>query len=295
MKTLKAGEREGRSKAGSGGREYSVIAGRSIPPCKKFLNVAANKQSLVSFLCNYIVQNAVQHMSPHPDWKLFLAGGFNSAEETKCISSDEVKQASALCSTQEEADSRMLLHAAHANDTFSAAGIQGRIVIKSPDTDVLVLAVHYFPQMDSVKELWIETGVVSRTTDLHRFIPVHDICRSHSPVFIKILPAIHALTGCDSTSAFFGIGKKSVYTMVTDKGAHCFEALLVLGRQDEAVGIAEARKFIACLYDPKGKEISAHISMDILRAKFAAKRDSSLAKLPPCEDSMKQHIRRASW
>ena len=186
-------------------------------------------------------------MSPHPDWKLFLAGGFNSAEETKCISSDGVKQASALCSTQEEADTRMLLHAAHANDTFSAAGIQGRIVIKSPDTDVLVLAVHYFPQMDSVKERWIETGVVSiRTTDLRRFIPVHDICRSHSPVFIKILPAIHALTGCDSTSAFFGIGKKSVYTMVTDKGAHCFEALLFLGGQDEAVGIAAARK-VHCL------------------------------------------------
>ena len=85
--SVKAGERERRSKTGSGGREYSVIAGRSIPPRKKFLNVAANKQSLVSFLCNYIVQNAVQHMSPHPDWKLFLAGGFNSAEETKCISS----------------------------------------------------------------------------------------------------------------------------------------------------------------------------------------------------------------
>ena len=132
--------------------------------------------------------------------------------------------------------------------------------------------------------------------ELRRFIPVHDICRSYSPVFINILPAIHALTGCDSTSAFFGIGKKSVYTMVTDKGAHCFEALLFLGGQDEAGGIAAARKFIACLYDPKGKEISAHISMDILRAKFAAKRrDSSLAKLPPCEDSIRQHMRRASW
>ena len=87
-----------------------------------------------------------------------------------------------------------------------------------------------------------------------------------------------------------------MYTMVTDKGAHCFEDLLFLGGQDEAVGIAAARKFIACLYDPKGKEISAHISMDILRAKFAAKRDSSLAKLPAAsEDSMKQHMRRASW
>ena len=62
-----------------------------------------------------------------------------------------------------------------------------------------------------------------------------------------------------------------MYTMVTDKGAHCFEDLLFLGGQDEAGGIAAARKFIACLYDPKGKEISAHISMDILRQSLQPK------------------------
>jgi hypothetical protein len=27
----------------------------------------------------------------------------------------------------------------------------------------------------------------------------------------NILPAVHALTGCDTTSSFFGIGKKTVY------------------------------------------------------------------------------------
>ena len=92
----------------------------------------------------------------------------------------------------------MLLHAVHDNESLNAAGVRGKIVIKTPDTDVLISAVHLFRQIESVKELWIETGVVSRTTDLCRFIPVHDIC--------KILPAIHALTGCNLTSSFFAIG-----------------------------------------------------------------------------------------
>ena len=60
----------------------------------------------------------------------------------------------------------MILHAVHANNTFKEEKVKGRIIIKTPDTGVLVLAIHYYPQMDGVKESWIETGTVTRTTDL---------------------------------------------------------------------------------------------------------------------------------
>ena len=49
------------------------------------------------------------------------------------------------------------------------------------------------------------------------------------------------------------------------------------------------------MYDPKGKEKEAHSNMNVLRAKLAAKRECVLAKLPPCEESLKQHVRRAAW
>jgi hypothetical protein len=42
-----------------------------------------------------------------------------------------------------------------------------------------------------------------------RYIPVHELCKSLSSVVCEILPADHALTGCDTTSSFFGIGKNS--------------------------------------------------------------------------------------
>jgi hypothetical protein len=45
-----------------------------------------------------------------------------------------------------------------------------------------------------------------------RYIPVHDLCSSLSSITCEILPAVHALTGCDTT-AIFGIGKKSVFKL----------------------------------------------------------------------------------
>ena len=103
----------------------------------------------------------------------------------------------------------MILHAVMADQVFESAQTAGRIIILSPDTDVLVLTVHYFPKLKSTEELWIQTDVITSTSDLRRFI-----CHSVSPTFSSILPAVHALTGCDSTSALFGIGKKSVFKAI---------------------------------------------------------------------------------
>ena len=152
--------------------------------------------------------NAPELLSSHPGRKLFLAGGFENGEEPKSIGLAGVQEAVDFYSTHEEAETRMILHALHASNVFERNDMTGRVIIKTPDTDVLVLAFHYYPQMDRVKEFWIETGTVTRTTDLRRFIPVHDICHSQSSLFLKVLPAIHALTGCDSTSGFFQYRKK---------------------------------------------------------------------------------------
>ena len=43
------------------------------------------------------------------------------------------------------------------------------------------------------------------------YIPVHELCKSLSSVVCEILPADHALTGYDTTSSFFGIGKNSMF------------------------------------------------------------------------------------
>ena len=109
------------------------------------------------------------------------------------------------------------------------------------------------------------------------------------------MPAIHALTGCDSTSVFFSVKEKILCVKQSQKGVDSFAELVFIGGDDENTSIVGARKFIASLYDPKGKENEAHSNMNVLRAKLAAKQECVLAKLPPCEESLKQHVRRAAW
>jgi hypothetical protein len=67
------------------------------------------------------------------------------------------------------------------------------------------------PQMQHTEELWLYMGTVSGGDDGSRYIPVQDLCSSLSNITCQILPSLHALTGCDTTSAFFRIGK-NMYT-----------------------------------------------------------------------------------
>ncbi len=118
-----------------------------------------------------------------------------------------------LESNHEEADTRIILHVLHAD---RPSGRKGRIVIKCKETFVLVLCIYYFLQLKSTDEMWIKTGVMISTTDLRRYIPVHDICKSMPDILCRIMPAAHSLTGCETTSAMYYIGKKTMYNVLAN-------------------------------------------------------------------------------
>ena len=65
----------------------------------------------------------------------------------KSTSSRDIEEERRFASTQEVADTRMLLHAGFADADFAVRGVQGTVVIRSPNTDVLVLVVNYFLKM----------------------------------------------------------------------------------------------------------------------------------------------------
>ena len=97
---------------------------------------------------------------------------------------------------------------------FAARGVQGTVVIRSPDTGVLVLAVNYFPKMANTVKMWLETGTITSTTDKRRFVPVHSMCVAVGTQFCNVDPAMHSLTGCDSDSSFFlELGRKQFSTL----------------------------------------------------------------------------------
>ena len=52
-----------------------------------------------------------------------------------------------MVTNHEEADTNVILHAVFADRVFAGAGIKGRIIIRSTNTDVIVLAIHYCAQL----------------------------------------------------------------------------------------------------------------------------------------------------
>lgn len=84
--SVKAGERENRSRAAGTVKQYSVRSGRPVPVWKKFLSSNNNKHSLIEFLCSYIANQAPQQLSSGK--QLILAGGFEDGCGTKRITTE---------------------------------------------------------------------------------------------------------------------------------------------------------------------------------------------------------------
>ena len=88
------------------------------------------------------------------------------------ISKDRSSDLCELTTAQEEADTRMFLHATHA----AMSGAK-RITLKANDTVILVLTISHFStlQQYGLEELFLDFG---KTTALRKIIPIHDVAAS---------------------------------------------------------------------------------------------------------------------
>ena len=136
--SIQSAERDKRSTLTSSIKVIQVIDGRKIPDWKKFITVDSNKQVLLKILGELIVKyhEGSQPNRFAPNESIYVAGAGNDHMSITIFFSGGVSKSIELFSTHEEADTRMLLHAIHADKVFAEFGVKGRIIIKSPDTDV---------------------------------------------------------------------------------------------------------------------------------------------------------------
>jgi len=87
-------------------------------------------------------------------------------------------------------------------------------------------------------------GNVTSVKERRRFFPIHHLCASLSDITCKVPPAAHALTGCDTTSSFFGISNKSVLKVLKET-ADYFKDIEKLGNPDKDEAFTCSRKFVA--------------------------------------------------
>ena len=107
------------------------------------------------------------------------------------------------------------------------------------------------------------------------------------------LPALHALTGCDSTSSLSGIGKKKAMKALLGNQSQqerLAEVGMELPMSDAAVRNCES--FICQLYTTAQR---AGTRADDVRYWLFCQKQKQNEGLPPTSDSLLQHIKRANY
>ena len=193
--------------------------------------MSKNKAALQQLFTKWVLNKVKSEQFDKP---LFL-GGSHKENNTMCVSfvNGLVSVERLLECTHEETDDRIFFHANHAIKIRN----YGSVVIASSDTDIFAFAFYHFCKLKYfyLEELWF----VSVRGNSRTFFPIHDLANDLDSDLVEVLPAIHAPTGCDTTSK---VGTKS---RAVREGAGCYHLLYSFGRDalsDEM--IADAEKFL---------------------------------------------------
>ena len=229
------------------GKSSKIIiksAKSKVPPqFHNFLSEGTNKTRLIELMFEVMESNKVKVLNLLRTNELFLSMENNCRLLTHSSSED----VSELQSNQEEADTRVVLHAMHA---LSHGGNIQSVVIRSPsgDTDIVVLTIAHL--MDFKEKVYLDSG----RADARRLIPLGsvELAEQH----INALLGFHAFTGNDYVSSFFTKGKKTCWKkfIQNPKFSDCFKALgKNVDLSAELFHILE--EFVCLLYGSRKKEV----------------------------------------
>ncbi|KAG0710452.1 hypothetical protein GWK47_022750 [Chionoecetes opilio] len=187
--SIKDAERANRS-AGTGIHFKNIQPGHNIQQWRKLLGSSSNKASLIKFLVEE--WKKPQHREKLEGKELYVTC------EQLCfkITKEQWEEAPELKSSQEEADTRLLLHALHAAESGYKS-----VIITAEDTDVMVLCLGMCHKIPS--HLFQKCGTKNRT----RFLDITTLSRTLGGSVCDSLIGMHAFTGCDTVSAFAGRGR----------------------------------------------------------------------------------------
>lgn len=204
--SLKKAMRDIRQK-GSDPIQYKIRPETKIAsiPMNKLLAHDKTKDELTEFLSEHLRQFGLTHN------KRFVMSWRDTAASSHGI------DVSSLSSTQEEADTKIILHAAY----LSQKGTK-TIHVFSPDTDVFILALRRYPQLSQDLAIFLGRG-------MKRFVQLNPIYRALGPLKASALPGLHSLSGADVTGSFAGKGKLKWWKTFNSTSENMLEALAKLG------------------------------------------------------------------
>ena len=196
---------------------------------------------------------------------------------------DTVQEVIELSSGQEEADTRLLLHAKHAATPYVKA-----VIISSEDMDVRILCISFAHS--------IPVPIYQRCVSQHRarYVDIIKIAGVLGQEVCKALLGLHAFTGRDSVSAFAGIGKARPLKLLRSKNEFQF-MFQNLGEQWSITEelCVQLEWFVCAMY----RMMKGNQNVNQCRyAVFCSKKgEAESHQLPPCRDCLHYHCKRANY
>lgn len=193
---------------------------------------------------------------------------------------NSVRTLNDLYSNQEEADTRIILHVVY-ESKFSQ-----QILVKSVDTDVLILLIHFYSSLPNLSTITLYMQLGHSTNK--RFVSINKIIQNLGIAICSCLLSIHCLTGCDTTSAFYKIGKRTAFDVLR-KNIDCLEKMSKLPLLPKQEALQLAAKYVLLLYKNKDSNIR---TLNDLRLRMAINSNKPSSELPPTDDAFYQHFLR---
>ena len=188
-----------------------------------------------------------------------------------------------LSSKQEEADTKVFLCSKHAEQCRNE-----NICIVTVDSDIAIYGVYFAHKFNS--NIYIDIGVGKSK----RILDVKAIFSNIGSSIAQALPALHAFTGNDYTSAFHAIGKIKAYKILK-KFEHFQYAFGMIGEgfEFDMELFESVQEFVCALY---GLKSMADVN-EARYVKFCAKKGGmpEPQQLPPTKDELLQHCKRVSY
>ena len=250
----------------SAGTAYIVVDTTPIKDPKQFMANNETKDSLTVYLADKVLQ---------------LKYPVVTVTRQHVRSNMDDIQPSTGVSTQEEADTLIILHAA---EIFAAGK---NVHIMTQDTDVLVLALQRLTVLGPQTTMLMGTGDKRRKVSLK---PIYDRLGTSKAA---ALPGFHCITGCDTCGHIRGIGKKTAFKAFIKATAEELTALTQLGAEEmPSANVASGcERFLCRLFSTK-RDLQANTAGK-LRWKCFTSQPGGIDKIPPTSGAWYQHILRA--
>ena len=207
-----------------------------------------------------------------------------ATDDENVVSNRDIDMSSLMPCNFEEDDERIFVHLKHASSRYS------RFLIKTVDSDVVVIAISIFLKVP-LRELWIEFGAGKSL----KFIPIHEVAASLGPEKSYALPFFHAFSGCDTTSAMSGKGKKrffDTWCAMDEEITPVFIRLSSVTSPDDIMEneIEAMETFVVHLYSKTCNTTDVNEARKILFCRD----NRSIENIPPTKQPLIQHILRSA-